>query len=580
MAEREMHPSRSDGAADPRLARGFVMLRRYRRTWLRPDLIAGVTITAYLVPQVMAYAQLAGLDPVVGLWSAVLPAVAYGLLTTSRHISIGPESTTAVMVIAAVAPLAGGDPIRFAALAAALAALVGIVCLIAGALRLGFLGDLLSQPILVGYMAGVALIMVLSQLGRLTGIETAAEGLLEGLVEIVGRLDEIHPATLAVGLGVVGFLLLVAWLRPGAPGPLIAVIGATAVVALLGLEEAGVEVVGEIPAGLPPIGLPAVALSDLPLLVASAVGIAVVAYTDVILTGRAFADRRGYELDPNAELVALGGANVAAGLTAGMPVSSSGSRTAIGDSVGGQTQLAAIVAGLAVIVVLVALGGLLARFPSAALGGLVVFAGLRLIDVAGLRRLGRFRPSELGLAIAAAVGVLVAGVLVGILIAIALSVMDLFARVARPAWAVLGRAPGVAGLHDVTDYPDAVTIPGLVVFRYDAPLCFANANDFRTRALAAVEAESEPVEWLLLNAEANVEVDLTAADALGQLHDELERRGIVLALARVKQDLREQLERIGLITHIGPERIYATLPVALEAFEHRNAAPDEAAQRP
>jgi SulP family sulfate permease len=561
MAEREMHPSRSDGAADPRLARGFVMLRRYRRTWLRPDLIAGVTITAYLVPQVMAYAQLAGLDPVVGLWSAVLPAVAYGLLTTSRHISIGPESTTAVMVIAAVAPLAGGDPIRFAALAAALAALVGIVCLIAGALRLGFLGDLLSQPILVGYMAGVALIMVLSQLGRLTGIETAAEGLLEGL-------------------GVVGFLLLVAWLRPGAPGPLIAVIGATAVVALLGLEEAGVEVVGEIPAGLPPIGLPAVALSDLPLLVASAVGIAVVAYTDVILTGRAFADRRGYELDPNAELVALGGANVAAGLTAGMPVSSSGSRTAIGDSVGGQTQLAAIVAGLAVIVVLVALGGLLARFPSAALGGLVVFAGLRLIDVAGLRRLGRFRPSELGLAIAAAVGVLVAGVLVGILIAIALSVMDLFARVARPAWAVLGRAPGVAGLHDVTDYPDAVTIPGLVVFRYDAPLCFANANDFRTRALAAVEAESEPVEWLLLNAEANVEVDLTAADALGQLHDELERRGIVLALARVKQDLREQLERIGLITHIGPERIYATLPVALEAFEHRNAAPDEAAQRP
>jgi SulP family sulfate permease len=555
--------------------RGATTLRHYRRDWLRPDLIAGITIAAYLVPQVMAYAQLAGLDPVVGLWSAVLPAIAYGLLTTSRHISIGPESTTAVMVVAAVAPLAGGDPIRFAALTAALAILVGLVCVIAGLLRLGFLGDLLSQPILVGYMAGVALIMVLSQLGRLTGIEVAAEGLIQGLVEIAGRLDEVHLATLAVGLGVVAFLLLVAWLRPGVPGPLIAVVGATVVVALLGLEDVGVEVVGDIPAGLPPIGLPAIDLRDVPLLAASAVGVAVVAYTDVILTGRAFGARRGYAIDANAELLALGGSNVAAGLTAGMPVSSSGSRTAIGDSVGGKTQLAAIVAGLAVVVVLVALGGLLARFPNAALGGLVVYAGLRLIDVAGLRRLARFRPSELVLAIAAAVGVLIAGVLVGILIAIALSVMDLFARVARPEAAVLGRAPGVAGLHDVTDYPDAVTIPGLVVFRYDAPLCFANANDFRTRAMEAVDAETEPVEWLLLNAEANVEVDLTAADALGQLHDDLESRGIVLALARVKQDLRDQLERIGLITHIGPERIFATLPVALDAFERRREAADD-----
>jgi sulfate permease, SulP family len=265
---------------------------------------------------------------------------------------------------------------------------------------------------------------------------------------------------------------------------------------------------------------------------------------------------------------------VAAGLTGGMPVSGSSSRTAIGESVGGMSQLTGIVAGLAVVAVVLLLGGVLTMFPTAALSGLVVYAALRLIDLSAMHRLGRFRPSELGLAIAAAVGVLVAGVLVGILIAIALSVADLFARVARPAAAVLGRAPGVAGLHDVTDYPDAVTIPGLVVFRYDAPLCFANANDFRTRAMEAVDAETEPVEWLLLNAEANVEVDLTAADALGQLHDDLEARGIVLALARVKQDLRDQLERIGLITHIGTDRIFATLPVALEAFERRHETAD------
>ena len=231
--------------------------------------------------------------------------------------------------------------------------------------------------------------------------------------------------------------------------------------------------------------------------------------------------------------------------------------------------MAGIVASVCVVLVLGLLGNLLARFPAAALGGLVVYAALRLIDIAGFRRLARFRPSELGLAVAATAGVLVVGVLAGILVAIALSVIDLFARVARPQAAILGRAPGVAGLHNIEDYPEAVTIPGLVVFRYDAPLCFANANDFKTRALEAVESQAVRVEWLLLNAEAIVEIDLTSADALGELHDELERRGILLALARVKQDLRVQLERIGLVTHIGPDRLFATLPVALEAFEHR-----------
>ena len=563
-----------------RVIRGAAALAGYDRSWLRPDVLAGITIAAYLVPQVMAYAQLAGLDPVVGLWSAVLPALVYGLATTSRHISLGPESTTAVMVVTAVAPLAGGDPIQFALLTTVLALLVGVVCVVAGALRLGFLGDLLSQPILVGYMAGVALIMIISQLGRLTGIESVADAIPAQLLEVIGRLAETHLPTLAVGLGVVAFLVTVAHLRPALPGPLIAVVSATVVVALFGLESQGVAVVGDIPAAMPPLGLPAVDLAALPVLAGSALGVAIVAYTDVILTGRSFAARRGYEIDPNAELFALGGANLAAGLTGGMPVSSSGSRTAIADSVGGRSQLAGIVAALSVVVVLVALGGLLARFPTAALGGLVVYAGLRLIDIAGLRRLGRFRPSELGLALVAAAGVLLVGVLVGILVAIALSVMDLFARVARPSAAILGRAPGVAGLHDIEDYPDAVTVPGLVVFRYDAPLCFANANDFKTRALAAVDGQTTAVEWLLLNAEAIVDVDLTSADALGELHDRLQARGIVLAMARVKHDLGAQLERIGLITHIGPERIFATLPVALEAFERRTtfeAAPEGAA---
>jgi MFS superfamily sulfate permease-like transporter len=301
----------------------------------------------------------------------------------------------------------------------------------------------------------------------------------------------------------------------------------------------------------------------------AAVGVALVAYTDDLLTARAFAGRHGDVIDANAELAALGVAQVAAGLSSGMPIGSSGSRSAIVESVGGRSPAVGVVAVACVIVVLVALGGALERIPTAALAGLVVYAALRLIDAAAFRRLARFRPSELGLALAAAAGVLAFGVLVGIVLAISLSVIDLFARVARPEAAILGRPPGVAGLHDIEDYPDAETVPGLVVFRYDAPLCFANANDFKTRALGAVDRQADRVEWLLLNAEAIVEIDLTAADALGELHDELERRGIVLAMARVKQDLRDQLERIGLITHLGADRLYPTLPVALEAFERR-----------
>jgi high affinity sulfate transporter 1 len=548
---------------------GAATLAGYQRAWLRGDAVAGLTVATYLVPQVMAYAQLAGLDPVVGLWSAILPAFAYALLGTSRHVSTGPESATAIMVAAAVAPIAAGDPVRVAALTSALAVLVGVIYLVGGALRLGFLADLLSHPILVGYLLGVAILMAASQLERVTGVPIAADGVVAQVLEFVAGIGALHVPTLALAFGVVAFLGAVRRWKPSLPGPLLAVAGATALVAVFDMGTLGVSLVGRVPSGLPPVGVPPVVPADLALLAVWAMGIALVGFTDDILTARAFATRHGYPIDANAELVALGGANVAAGFTGGMPVSSSGSRTAIGDSAGGRTQLTGIVAAGCVVLTLVLLGDLLARFPTAALGGLVIFAAWRLIDVAGLRRLARFRPSELALALTAAAGVLLIGVLAGILVAIALSVGDLFLRVARPRSAILGRAPGVAGLHNVEDYPDAATIPGLVVFRYDAPLCFANANDFKTRALEAVDGQSQPVDWLLLNAEAIVEIDLTAADALGELHDELQRRGIVFALARVKQDLRDQLERIGMVTHIGQDRLFATLPVALDAFDHR-----------
>ena len=537
---------------------------------LRADVLAGITVTAYLVPQCLAYAGLAGVTPVTGLWVAVAAMLAYALLGTSRVLSVGPDSATAIMVAAAVGPLAGADPARYAGLAALLAILAGVICLGAFALRLGFLADLLSLPILVGYMTGVAVIMIGSQLGTVSGVALAAQTPLGRVGELVLRLDEVQPVPLALAAGVTVFLLVLRRLAPLAPGSLIAVVGASAITAVLGLEAHGVSLIGAVPGALPSVSLPPVSSADVTALAGSAAAIAFVAYTEMVLAGRAFADRNGETIDPNREFLALGAANVAAGLTGGFATSASSSRTAIIDSVGGRSQVTGLVAAAAVAVVVLVVPGAIGLIPRTALGGIVVFAALRLIDTGDIRRLRAYRSSELGLAAAAAAGVLLFDVLAGMLVAIALSVAVLFARVARPHAAVLGRAPGIAGFHDVTDYADTRTIPGLVIFRYDAPLCFANGNDFRARALAAVTmvtAAGEPVEWFLLNAEAIVDLDLTAVDALRALHDDLAARGIVFAMTRVKQELRAQLARGGLLDTIGANRLYPTLPVAVEAFD-------------
>ena len=546
---------------------GYAHLRAYRQAWLRTDVVAGITVTAYLVPQCLAYSELAGVSPVTGLWVAVFAMIAYALLGTSRQLSVGPESATAIMVAAAVAPLAAGDPVRYLALSAALALLVGIVCIVAWAVRLGFIADLLSQPILIGYMSGVAVIMIASQLGTLTGVRISSDGVAGKVVELAGRLDEIHFLPLALGGGVTVFLLVLRRLKPLAPGTLIGVVGAGLIVWAFGLEAQGVAVVGAVPGGLPTPVLPAITLSDVTALLGAAAAITFVGYSDVALTGRAFAARTGEQIDPNQEFLALGVANVTAGLTGGFALSASGSRTAIIDAMRAHSQVAGLVAAVSVVFVVLAAPGLIALIPRAALGGVVVFAALRLIDISAIRRLTRFRSTELGLALIAFVGVLAFDVLAGILVAVGLSVVELFARVARPPASVLGRVPGLAGLHNIEDYPDAQTILGLVIFRYDAPLCFANAQDFRARAIRAVDAQADHVVWFLLNAEAIVELDATAADALTQLVEDLAARRIVFAMARVKQDLRAQLRRGGLLDVIEEERMYPTLPVAVEAYE-------------
>ncbi len=540
-------------------------VRQYQRAWLRWDLLAGATVTAYLVPQVMAYAEVAGLPPASGLWAAVGAMVGYAILGSSRVLSVGPESTTALMTAAALAsvPAASADPEAFAG---ALAVTVAVLCVIARIARLGALAVLLSRPVLVGYMAGIAAIMVVSQLGKLLGISVEAEGFFDELSYLLRHLGDLHVPSLLLGLVALVAMLVGSRIWPRAPVVLVAVVLATAAAWLLGLEDHGVHLVGDVPATLPGFQLPDVGPDALRDLWAPALGVTFVAFTDNTLTARAFAKRGEEEIDTERELLALGAANLGSAVLHGFPVSSSGSRTAIADGVGAKSQLAGLVTVACTLVVVLVASPLLEQIPLPVLGAVVVYAATRLVEVDELMRFARFRRSELVLAVATTAGVLVFDVLVGILVAIGLSVLDLLRRVARPHDAVLGYVPGIAGMHDVDDYPDAERVPGLLVYRYDSPLFFANADDFRRRVLAAVDDSPEPVQWVLLNTEAVVDIDITAADALEDVRRQLADRNIVLALARLKQDLRNTLGPSGLLDRIGEDHIFATLPTAVDGF--------------
>ncbi len=538
----------------------------YRRSWFRGDVVAGLTVAAYLVPQVMAYAGVAGLPPVAGLWTAVPALAVYAVLGSSRQLSVGPESTTALLAAAAIGPLVAGNPVRYAMLTAGLAILVGLICLVAWLTRLGFVADLLSRPVLVGYLAGVAVIMIGGQLHRTTGVSVHGSKLATQLRTFMSNLNDVHWPTVLMSVGILAFLFGVQARYPRLPGPLLAVSIAAAVVSAFGLKDHGLSVVGTVPSGLPIPRVPDLSMSDLRDLLLPAIGIAMVAFTDNVLTARAFATRGRYDVDANQELLALGVANIGAGLFKGFPVSSSGSRTALGDAAGSRTQMYSIVALASLVFVLLAGGPLLANFPDAALGAIIIYAATRLVDVAEFRRIARFRRSELVLALTALAGVLVLNILYGVLVAIGVSVANLLRRVARPHDAILGRVDGLAGMHDVDDYPEAQTIPGLVVYRYDSPLFFANADDFKRRALAAADPADQP-KWFVLNVEANVEVDITGLDAVESLRVELERRGIVLAMARVKQDVLDDLRAFGLAESIGEARLFPTLPTAVAAYE-------------
>src|SRR5437764_498583 len=515
----------------PRSLPGVRAVRTYRREWLRRDRTAGIVLSTLLVPQGMAYAELAGLPAITGLYTSILCLVGYALFGPSRILVLGPDSSLGPMIAATLLPIIGSDgsPERAIALASMLALIVGAIMIAAGVAKLGFVADLLSKPTQIGYMNGLALTILIGQLPKLFGFSVDANGLINETRAFVNGLSSGEAVGAAVAVGVFSLIAILAlgrWL-PKVPGVLVAVVLAIAAASAFNLADHGVSLVGSLPKGFPPLTVPS-PVSDFPLLAAGALGIALVALTDTISTASAFAARTGQEVDGDGEMIGIGAANVAAGFFQGIPVSTSGSRTAVAEQAGAKTQLTGIVGAAAIVLMLVLAPGLLKNLPNPTLAAVVIAASLSLADIPGTVRLWHQRRVEFLLSITAFLGVALLGVLAGIAVAVALSILTVFRRAWWPYQTTLGRVAGRPGQHDRRLHPDAEELPGLVIFRFDAPLFFANARTFREEIRALAAAEPRP-RWIVIAAEPITDVDTTAADMLADLDEELNAAGTSLA---------------------------------------------------
>lgn len=556
-------PSPVGAAAAP----GHATLRRYQRAWLRGDLAAGLTIGALLITQCMAYAPLAGLPPEAAFRAVVVALPIYAVLGTSRHLVVGPDPGTAAIAGAGLASVAALGSTEYVAAAAALALLVGALLVVAQLLRFGFVADLLSRPALVGYLAGLGATLLVSQVSKLTGIPVESEDFFPRIGDIVTGLGEVDPATAATGLGTLGLVLLVRWKGRGLPGAVVGVVVATLVSVLFSLDEHGVAVVGELDATLAAPSLPGLPLDDWVALVPTAIAVAVLGYADSFLTAKGVAGQRKYDLDANRELGALGGGNLVAGAFGGMPVSSTGSGTAAASSAGGVTQVTFLVASAFVVVGLLAVPGAIEAIPIPALAAVVASAAIGLIDVPAFRSLWQVSRIELLLAVATFLAVGVFDVLVGILLSIGLGVVIALYRMARPHDAVLGDAAHLDGWVEVGAGEVARTEPGLLVYRFDAPLLFVNAGWFAERVKAVLEENPGEERWVVLDFEGVGSLDTTAAEVLQDLVDGLLGSGVeVVAVARANTDVLDRLGRANLLAPAGPLRPYPTINGAVRAF--------------
>jgi high affinity sulfate transporter 1 len=547
---------------------GLDTLRRYDTAWLAHDIFAGAVLATMLVPVGIAYAEASGLPGIYGLYATIVPLLAYALFGPSRILVLGPDSALAGVILGVVTPLSGGDPLRAATLAGMMAIVSGLVCILAGIARLGFVTELLSKPIRYGYMNGIALTVLISQLPKLLGFSIEGEGPLRSLWAIGSAITDGRTNWVAFAIGL-ATLIVILLLRNSKrlPGILIAVVGATIVVGVLDLgARYGVKVLGPLPEGLPAFAVPWISYGDLVPVLIGGCAMALISFADTSVLSRAFAARLGSRVDPNQEMVGLGAANLLAGFFQGFPISSSSSRTPVAEAAGARTQLTSVVGALSIALLLLAAPNLLQHLPNAALAAVVIAAAIGLTEIADLKRIYRIQRWEFWLAIVCFVGVAVLGVIPGIGLAIVLAVIEFLWDGWRPHSAVLGRAQGVKGYHDIKRYPDARRIPGLVLFRWDAPLFFANAEFFRERALDAVATSPTPVRWLVVAAEPVTSVDVTACDMVAELDEALHAQGIELCFAELKDPVKDKLKRFGLFAQLGENYFFPTIGVAVSRY--------------
>src|ERR1035437_2418751 len=559
-------PCQTPPSALMRWVPGLALFRDYRREWLSADLLAGVSVCVVMIPSVIAYAGLMGLPPQHGLYAALVPLLVYPFFGSSRQVIVGPDIAISLLIASAIAPLAARAPARAAVLAATVAVLSGLLLLLGARAKIGAIAHFLSKPVLVGYMTGAALILVASQLDKLFGIRLEHNDFFPRLAELAGKLRLAHAPTLFFGVGLLVVIVGLRRLAPKIPSALVVVVAAIAASLALGLEGRGVAVIGAFPRGLPGFAFPTANWRDIHTLLPAAIGIALLTYTEGILLARAFAAKNGYEVNPNQELAALGLADVATGLFQGFSVTGSQSRTTINDSTGAKTQLSSLVAAVTLILFLVFLTPLIARLPVVALAALLMYSGSTLVEFDVMVRIYRFYPRSAMLAALTTLGVLAVGVVLGILIGVALSLLALIDRISHPPDAVLRIVPG-DGFHEFGDSGTGETIPGFIAYRFYAPLLFSTAGHFCERVRELVAASPTPVRWFLVDAQAITDIDITAADALRALNKELHQQGIALKFAQIGRAHRQILERIGFTSEIGRESIFHAVHQAAQAFQ-------------
>jgi high affinity sulfate transporter 1 len=550
---------------------GLEILRRYEPSWLRHDIVAGIVMTTMLVPVGIAYAEASGLPGIIGLYATIVPLLAYAVFGPSRILVLGPDSALAAVILAVVAPLSAGDPQKAVAVASLMAIVSGIVCVAAGLARLGFITELLSKPIRYGYMNGIALTVMLSQIPKLFGFSVDSNGPLRQSLEIVDKVVAGSANLVALAIGASALALILALKRwPRVPGMLIAVVGATAIVGVFDLTGR-LSVLGPLPQGLPAPSFPFVPVDQLTSLVMGSVAVALISFADTSVLSRTYAARLRTPVDSNQEMTGLGIANLATGFFQGMPISSSSSRTPVAEAAGARTQVTGVVGAVAIALLLILAPGLLRFLPQTVLAAVVIASAIGLIEVSDLRRIYRIQRWEFWLSMTCFAGVAAFGAIPGIAIAIVVAVIEFLWDGWRPHYAVLGRVDQVKGYHDITRYPNARLVPGLVLFRWDAPLFFANAELFHERVRTAIAQSPTPVKWLVVAAEPVTSVDVTSADVLCDVDDELRRVGISLFFAEMKDPVKDKLKRFGLYERFGDTRFFATIGEAVKTYRERIA---------